>query len=187
MTGFEASDVTVANGTLEELSGSGAVYTAKVTPDGNGDVTVTVAADAAVAASGSLAPLTATSKSSTYLWVRLEGPTGPRLSWDSFEIVATFSVPPGDAIGFKPWNSETPVPVVIEGNTATFTMTPEYYKYRWGTWPYRTRLWLNWRGLSAYFEVYSDADPPRVHRITGPRTTQTGPFGIHIQLTEPTW
>ena len=184
VTGFEASDITVANGTLGGLSGSDAVYTATVTPNGDGDVTVTVAADAAVAANGGLAPLTVTSKVSTYLWLRLEGPSGTRKSWDSFEIVATFSQPPGDDFSFRPWNSKTPVPVSVEGTTATFTLTPEYYQYRWGTWPYRTRLWVNWRGLSAYFEVYSDADRPRVHRITGPTTTQSGPFGIHIQLTE---
>ncbi len=184
VTGFDASDVTVENGTLADLSGSGAVYTAKVTPDGEGDVTVTVAADAAVAGNGSLAPRTATSKTSTYVWLRLEGPSGTRLSWDSFEVVATFSQPPGDDFSFRPWNSETPVPVSVDGNTATFTLTPEYYQYRWGTWPYRTRIWVNWRGLGAYFQVYSDADRPRVHRITGPTTTQRGPFGIHIQLTE---
>ena len=184
VTGFDASDVTVENGALGDLSGSGAVYTAKVTPDGDGDVTVTVAADAAVAGNGSLAPRTAASKTSTYLWLRLEGPTGTRLSWDSFEVVATFSQPPGDDFSFRPWNSTTPVPASVEGNTATFTLTPEYYGYRWGTWPYRTRIWVNWRGLGAYFEVYSDADRPRVHRITGPTATQRGPFSIHIQLTE---
>ena len=185
VTGFDASDVTVANGTLGDLSGSGAVYTATVTPNGDGDVTITVAADAAAAPSGSLAPLTATSKTSTYLWLRIEGPSGTRLSWDSFEVVVTFSQPPGDDFSFRPWNSTTPVPVSIEGNTATFTLKPQYYKYRWGTWPYRTRIWVNWRGLGAYFQVYSDADRPRVHRITGPTETQTGPpFTIGIQLTE---
>ena len=185
VTGFDASDVTVANGTLGDLSGSGAVYTATVTPNGDGDVTITVAADAVAAASGSLAPLTVTSKTSTYLWLRIEGPAGTRLSWDSFEVVVTFSQPPGDDFSFRPWNSTTPVPVSIEGNTATFTLKPQYYKYRWGTWPYRTRIWVNWRGLGAYFQVYSDADRPRVHRIAGPTETQTGPpFTIGIQLTE---
>ena len=183
VTGFDASDVTVENGTLGSLSGSGRVYTSTVTPSGDGNVTVTVAADAA-AASGVSGPPTATSKVSTFLWIRLEGPTGPRLSWDSFEVVATFSEPPGDAMGFEHWNVEDDVPVSIEGTTATFTLTPEYYKYRWGTWPYRSRIWVNWRGLSAYFEVYSDADRPRVHRISGPTATQTEPFSIHIQLTE---
>ena len=184
VTGFDASDVTVENGALGILSGSGAVYAAKVTPNGDGDVTVTVAAGAALAADGTLGPLTATSKVSTYLWLRLEGPSGTRKTWDSFEVVATFSQPPGDDFSFRPWNSTTSVPVSVEGNTATFTLTPEYYGYRWGTWPYRTRIWVNWRGLGAYFEVYSDADRPRVHRITGPTATQRGPLSIHILVTE---
>ncbi|MDE2869004.1 MAG: fibronectin type III domain-containing protein, partial [Chloroflexota bacterium] len=184
VTGFDTTDVTVENGTLGTLSGSGAVYTAKVTPNGDGDVTVTVGTGAALAADSGLAPQTATSKVSTYLWVRLEGPSGTRKSWDSFEVVATFSQPPGDDFSFRPWNSTTPVPVSVEGNTATFTLTPEYYGYRWGTWSYRTRLWVNWRGLGAYFEVYSDGDRPRVHRIIGPSATQRGPFSIHVQLTE---
>ncbi|MYD94712.1 MAG: hypothetical protein F4Y02_13705 [Chloroflexi bacterium] len=187
VTGFDASDVTVENGTLGTLSGSGAVYAATVTPNGDGDVTVTVAAGAALAAGGGLAPQTATSKVSTYLWLKLEGPAGPRLSWDSFEVVATFSQPPGDDFSFRPSNSKTPVPVSVEGTTATFTLTPEYYAGgRWGTWGYPSRLSVNWRGLEAYFEVHSDGDRPRVHRISGPRETQTGPFSIGIQLTEPT-
>ena len=120
------------------------------------------------------------------LWVRLDGPSGPRLSWDPFDVVATFSEPPGDAIEFKHSNVEDDVPVSIVGTTATFTLTPEYYGYRWGTWGYTSRLWVTWRGIKAYFEVSSDADPPRVHRIDGPRETQRGPFRIGIQLTEPT-
>ena len=187
VTGFEASAVAVENGALDDLSGSGAVYTATVTPNGAGDVTVTVAAGAAVAADGRLAPQTATSRVSTYLWIKLQGPSGPRKSWDAFEVVAIFSQPPNDDFSFRTSNSATPVPVSVDGNTATFTLTPEYYGNRWGTWPYRTRLWVTWHGIETYFGVHSDADPPRVHRINGPRETQTGPFGIGIQLTESTF
>ena len=43
VTGFEAADVTVAGGTVQ-VTGSGAQYTATVTPDGAGTVTVDVAA-----------------------------------------------------------------------------------------------------------------------------------------------
>lgn len=47
VTGFEASDVTVTGGKLSGFSGSGASYNATVTPDGNNNVTVSVAAGAA--------------------------------------------------------------------------------------------------------------------------------------------
>lgn len=52
VTGFDASDITVTNGTLSNFAGSGAVYTADVTPTPAGtqntSVTVSVAADKAV-------------------------------------------------------------------------------------------------------------------------------------------
>ena len=184
VTGFEASDIIVENGTLGSLSGSGAAYRSAVTPNGDGDVTVTVVANSVTTAGGSERPRTAVSAVSRYLWVTLEGPSGPRLSWDPFEVVATFSEPPGDDIEFEHWNVEDDVPVSIEGTTATFTLTPEYYGSRWGTWSYRSRIWVTWRGVKKYFEVYSDADRPRVHRIVGPTETQRGPFSIDIQLTE---
>ena len=44
VTGFEAADITVENGTLGTLTGIGVTYLARVTPDGGGDLTVTVAA-----------------------------------------------------------------------------------------------------------------------------------------------
>jgi 6-phosphogluconolactonase (cycloisomerase 2 family) len=52
VTGFALGDITVGNGTASDLSGSGTVYTATVTPAADGDVTVDVAADAANDAAG---------------------------------------------------------------------------------------------------------------------------------------
>src|SRR5690606_39672783 len=51
-TGFELGDIEVDNGTVGDFSGSGAVYTANITPDANGAVTVNVAADVATDGSG---------------------------------------------------------------------------------------------------------------------------------------
>ena len=186
VTGFEASDITVENGTLGSLSGNGAVYTSKVTPNGGGDVTVTVKAKAVTTAAGKERPLTAASAVSHYLWVRLTGPAGPLLSEDPYEVVATFSDPPGDAINPRGLNIEKTVPMNIEGTTVTLTLTPKYHKDRWGTWAYQNQLWFTWRGITAYWEVYVDPDPPRVHQISGPKATQIGPFSIGIQMTEPT-
>jgi|GEM_PF-681484 len=47
VTGFDAGDVSVTNGTLESFSGSGSVYTAEIMPDEPGEVIVEVAAGAA--------------------------------------------------------------------------------------------------------------------------------------------
>ena len=52
VTGFEKADVTVDNGAATALSGSGASYTATITPTANGTVTVDVAANKAVDAAG---------------------------------------------------------------------------------------------------------------------------------------
>jgi hypothetical protein len=47
VTGFDASDVTVGNGTVSSLSGSGTTYTFTITPTADGPVTVDVAANSA--------------------------------------------------------------------------------------------------------------------------------------------
>ncbi|WP_226554393.1 Ig-like domain-containing protein [Celeribacter naphthalenivorans] len=47
VTGFEASDISLTNATMGALTGGGAVYSASITPDDRGDVTVSVAEGAA--------------------------------------------------------------------------------------------------------------------------------------------
>ena len=156
-----------------------------MTPNGDGDVTVTVAAGAALAADSGLAPQTATSKVSTYLWVRLEGPSGTRKSWDSFEVVATFSQPPGEDFSFRPWNSTTPVPVSVEDNNRDLHPDAGVLRPIDGApGPTEPGFGSTGVGSGVYFQVYSDADRPRVHRIIGPTATQRGPFSIYVQLTE---
>jgi hypothetical protein len=52
VTGFDAGDVVVTNGSATAVSGSGAVYTITITPSGAGDVTVSIPERVAVAANG---------------------------------------------------------------------------------------------------------------------------------------
>ena len=52
MTGFTIGDITVSNGTASNFSGSGTTYTADITPNAQGAVTVDVAANAAQDAVG---------------------------------------------------------------------------------------------------------------------------------------
>ena len=47
MTGFELEDFVVRNGSASELQGNNATYTATITPEASGTVTVDIAADAA--------------------------------------------------------------------------------------------------------------------------------------------
>ena len=52
MTGFELEDLIVGNGTVSELQGDNASYTATVTPTASGTVTVDIATGAAQDAAG---------------------------------------------------------------------------------------------------------------------------------------
>ena len=52
VTGFNSNDISVTNGTAGSLSGIGKTYTAKITPSGQGTVTVNVAAGVAKDAAG---------------------------------------------------------------------------------------------------------------------------------------
>ncbi len=52
VTGFEQSEITVANGAVTDFSGSGRSYTAEITPSESGDVTVSIGADQAEDAAG---------------------------------------------------------------------------------------------------------------------------------------
>ena len=61
VTGFDASDVTVTGGAKGAFSGSDSSYTLVVTPAGTGDVTVEVAANAAVDGANNPAPASAVS------------------------------------------------------------------------------------------------------------------------------
>ena len=61
VTGFAASDVTVTGGAKGAFAGSDSSYTLVVTPAGTGDVTVEVAANAAVDGAGNTGPASAVS------------------------------------------------------------------------------------------------------------------------------
>ncbi len=52
VTGFEQSEITVANGAVTDFSGSGRSYTAEITPSESGDVTVSIGSDQAEDAAG---------------------------------------------------------------------------------------------------------------------------------------
>nr|WP_321510729.1 Ig-like domain-containing protein [uncultured Celeribacter sp.] len=54
VVGFEASDISLTNATMGALSGSGSVYSATITPDDRGDVSVSVAGGAARDVTGEL-------------------------------------------------------------------------------------------------------------------------------------
>lgn len=93
VSGFTSSDVTVANGTLSGLSGSGTTYTFTVTPGADGTVTVDVPANGATDAAGN-GNTAATQLTRTYdatpPTVALASSAGNPLN-HAFTVTATFS------------------------------------------------------------------------------------------------
>ena len=63
--GFDSGDITVVNGTLGTVTGSGSTYAATVTPAAQGVVTISVRADAAQDQAGNAGPVSMVTASST--------------------------------------------------------------------------------------------------------------------------
>ncbi|WP_159436468.1 hypothetical protein [Pseudovibrio sp. Tun.PSC04-5.I4] len=96
VTGFDdlATDLTVANGDLTSISGGPAAYTAEITPDGGGDVSLTVPADAALDGSGLGNTASATSTvpfDDVAPTVTLSGVPANVNSTNPFTVTVTFS------------------------------------------------------------------------------------------------
>ena len=65
VTGFDSDDITLVNGTLGTVTGSGSTYAATVTPADQGVVTMSVRADAAQDQAGNAGPVSMVTASST--------------------------------------------------------------------------------------------------------------------------
>ena len=100
VSGFATDDVTVTNGVLSNLTekagSNGVIYTAEVTPDGNGDVKVEVAANAVTDAAGNTGPAGAVSETAVYdaaaptVTITLD-PAAFNAASDTIEATFTFS------------------------------------------------------------------------------------------------
>jgi hypothetical protein len=123
VTGFDASDVTVGNGTVSSLSGSGTTYTFTVTPTAAGPVTVDVVANGAAdsAGNGNTAP--------TQL-ARTFAPSAPTVTLattatsplnGSFTVTAVYSEP---VTGF-----DTTDVSVGNGNASSFSGSGASYSF----------------------------------------------------------
>ena len=72
VNGFASDDITVVNGTLGTVTGSGRTYNAMVTPDAQGVVTITVRADSSRDPAGNSGPLSTVTASSSQTPVTVE-------------------------------------------------------------------------------------------------------------------
>ena len=94
VTGLTAGEITVTNGSVTGLGGGPSAYTLQITPDGNGDVSVTVPAGAAQDGSGNDNTVSNTVTSTfdaTAPSVALSGAPATLNSTAPFNVTATFS------------------------------------------------------------------------------------------------
>ena len=127
VTGFIASDITVGNGTVSGLSGSGTTYSFTVTPTADGTVTVDIAGGAATDVAGNVsAAATQLSRSadSTHPSLTLAS-AAPSPTNAPFTVTATFSesVTGFDASDVTLGNG-TASAFSGSGTTYSFTVTP---------------------------------------------------------------
>ena len=195
VTGFEQTDVTVGNGSVTALSGSGSGYTATITPAASGTVTVDVPADVAAGSAGTGNEAAGRFSAKVFLprSIRFDGPTTVRTAEDPFQVKAIFSEAP-ESYRFEPWNCT--MSYTGEGPVFDLTLTPGYTNEddRKGSWPYPCRVKATWFGVAkgpstqrVEYKVWVDADPPRfwyTSGITGPTAPQNGPFNVGIGVTE---
>ena len=186
--GFEASDVTVGNGSAV-LSGSDSSYTAQITPASSGTVTVDVAAGVAEdeAGNGNTASTAQYAVSADLVSpsVTLRGPAGPVAG--SFTLAVTFSEP---VSGFE-------VSDVTVGNGTATAFTGSGSGYSVEIAPSSNgRLTVDvaagvahdaaGHGNSAavQYAVEVDLIPPSV-TLRGPANLQGGSFMVDIEFSEP--
>ena len=187
VTGFEQADVTVGNGAVTAFSGSGASYTATITPAATGTVTVDVAAGAATDSGGD--SNTAASQFSVEAdlvdpTVTISGPSAAQAG--PFEVRIAFSE---GVTGFEQAD-------VTVGNGAATALSGSGASYTATITPAATGTVTvdvaagvaqdhvdRDNAAAGRYSVQAALDSPTVI-ISGPTGTQTGPFDVTITYSE---
>ena len=119
VNGFASDDITVVNGTLGTVTGSGRTYNAMVTPDAQGVVTITVRADSSRDPAGNSGPLSTVTASSSQTPVTVE-----------FALATYQAEETGDTLVLTLSLDQTPrrevvVPIIVQ-QTSTATSNSDY-------------------------------------------------------------
>ena len=187
VTGFAVGNITVGNGSVSGLSGSGDTYTATITPSADGTVTVDVAADAAVDSGNN--GNTAASQFSveadvTVPTLAITGPSATQTG--AFTATFTFSEDvTGFALGNISVGNGSASSLAGSGDTYTATITPSAD----GTVTVdvaadaATDAAGNGNTAATQFSVGADVTAPTL-AITGPSATQTGAFTATFTFSE---
>ena len=187
VTGFEQSDVTVGNGIATAFSGSGATYTATITPAASGTITVDVSANVAEDAAtngNSAASQFAVTADIDAPTVTIAGPTDDQNS--AFDVTITFSE---DVTGFEKGD-------ITVGNGSVTAFSGSEDSYTATITPAATGTVTvdvsadvaedaatNGNSAASQYSVQADIDAPTV-TITGPTDTQNSAFDITITFSE---
>ncbi len=128
VTGFDASKVTVGNGSVSEVTGSGAAYTVKIAPAADGPVTVQIAEEAVNDEAGNgneASEVLARTYDTTPPTAALTSPTPLHFNSDLMEVVIVFSE---TVTGFASTSVEVENGTVAEvsgsGTTYSVKITP---------------------------------------------------------------
>ena len=119
--GFDSDDIAVVNGTLGTVAGSGSTYTAMVTPEAQGVVTISVRADAAQDQAGNSGPISMVTASSTQTPVTVAFALA---TYQASESVSTGTLALLLALDQTP-RREVVVPITVQ-QTSTATAISDY-------------------------------------------------------------
>ena len=119
--GFDSDDITVVNGTLGTVAGSGSTYTAMVTPEAQGVVAISVRADAAQDQAGNSGPISMATASSTQTPVTVAFASA---TYQASESISTGTLALILALDQTP-RREVVVPISVQ-QTSTATAISDY-------------------------------------------------------------
>jgi hypothetical protein len=187
VTGFALGDISVGNGAATGLAGTGAVYTATITPAGDGSVTVDVAAAVAQDDAGndnSAATQFSVEADLTAPTLTITGPTATQTG--AFTATFTFSEDvTGFAVGDIAVGNGAASSLAGSGAVYTATITPTAD----GTVTVDVAAAVaqddagNDNTAAAQFSVEADVTVPGLS-ISGPFGTQIGAFQVSFTFTE---
>ncbi len=182
VTGFEQGEVTVGNGAVMAFSGSGASYTATITPAANGTVTVDVAAGVAAdsGGDGNTAAFQYRVEANLDVPVSIDGPSG--VVSEGFVVTITFSRP---VTGFDKADV-----TVTQGEVASFSGSETTYQVGILPWVASGKVTVavaagvavdpnGFENKAAQYSVEANMTRP-VPVITGPTDPQNRPFEVTI-------
>jgi hypothetical protein len=192
VTGFDASDVVVTNGTASSVSGSGTTYTITITPGASGDIGVSVPENRALDSvnNGNTASNSVTTlRDTTVPTVTLSGQPGFVNSLAAYAVTATFSeAVTGFVAGDVTVTNGTVTGISGSGTTYTLTITPNGAGDIGVLVPANAALDVANNGNTAsttVSTVFDNTPPTPVLSTTVPWITSSAQISVTVNFGEP--